>query len=150
MTLIKRNQEAIERAERARLDALKEAGVERLYQALDEISESLTGPYPRVERDSWPQKEEEARSVLNGGPGPMIAQEATLRGETPEQLAQLILGRSLAFRQMVAYLSGMRMILETGIRDCSSGEEIDGVLEAGLASIRQTLLSMAGGAGGEV
>lgn len=58
------------------IDRRRAAAVARLYDAVDATAETIAGRYPRAEKDSWAQKEADARAILQGGSGTMVEIEA--------------------------------------------------------------------------
>lgn len=96
----------------------------------------ITGPVALAEKLSWTAKESAARAWQAARATPaeedLLLGEATVTGESLENLTQSILATADAFRGQIAVLTGLRRNASLALRQAATPEEIGAVL----ASVR--------------
>lgn len=114
---------------------------EQIVEAVDlvhtrhaEFLRNLTGNATIEERDTWQAKALAAEAIQAGTASAiqqeMIATEASVVGETEEQLVQTILAKYGAYQKLIGLASGLRRKTEAALSAASNKEEIDQVLAA--------------------
>lgn len=106
----------------------------RAHAAMADFIAGLTGRFtaglPVAEVASWPTKAEAASRHLAGEPQPMIAAEAEITGEAPDDLARAILAKAALYTAIVARVTGLRRQTATAIDAAPSPEAVREVLIA--------------------
>lgn len=123
----------------ADLRAARAAAEARLLERIATVAEGLTGPAPLAEKLSWSAKEEAARAHAAGTAGPeqraLLDGEAALTGENPADLAARILRNADAWRQAVAWLSGLRRSTLAAMARAADPATVAAALAEGLAAL---------------
>lgn len=107
----------------------------RLARAVRDALATFTAGVPTEEVASWASKEAEARGMMDGDAGPMIAVEAELTGEDPLDLAALVIARADVYRQVVSRAAGLRRKFGARISGAVTVSEIDEALEDALVAL---------------
>lgn len=95
-----------------------------------------TAGIPPEELASWPLKAAAAKLHLAGDPQAMIADEAALTGEDPDDLAALIVSMNEPYTRVIASLTGLRRMAR---------QKLDAAKTAGdVAAARAAVLAIAG------
>lgn len=106
----------------------------------------VTGRYtaglPLAEVASWPTKRAAAVRHLAGDPQPMIAAEAGITGEAPDDLARAILTKADFYTAIIARVTGLRRQTATAIDAAASPEAVQAVLLAARAKAAALLGEM--------
>lgn len=106
----------------------KSLALKQLNRSYSEAVNAFIGKYPLYERESWSSQVEEATAILANvdTPTPWIDAAARARGVDRVVLAQKILEKNLAFREISGKYSGIRQRLE---------DQIDAISEVTLDNI---------------
>lgn len=133
-----RKQTATQRAAVA-LDAARTAAESEIVGWIEAFCTEVTGHVPAAEVASWAGKEEAARLVL-AGPSPdawaysravaVLDLEAGLTGESRGDLATRIIDRAVAYRGIMARLTGVRRRLGDALKAASTPDEVTVALAA--------------------
>jgi hypothetical protein len=103
------------------------------------IVDNLTGNYSVEERDTWPIKVEAARAVKTGTATAeqelMIALECEKTGETPDELADVILAKNAATHIMIGLAAGHRRRTEAAVDAAETDTELMTVLRDAEAEV---------------
>lgn len=104
--------EEIAAIESAKRPATTTEATAAVLLAIAMVEEALTAGVPLSEKLSWSAKESAARNLLAGTSAPkdmeLLAGEATITGETVEDLALSVVARADQYRFAVSRLAGIR------------------------------------------
>lgn len=99
------------------LDAARGLALDHLCAWLDAQADAVTGRYPQVERESWPQQEAAAKAISEGNASPdEMAFLNGLKGADPlASFAQKVTTKATQFRGIVQIIKAVRSGAETTI-----------------------------------
>lgn len=115
----------------ARLDApvyIKHAdAIAALTAYVDQFAATVTGAVPIDEKLSWPAKEAAAQALTDGAESTaqlaLLKDEADLTGETPAELAAVILGKAAVYRSVVSRIAGLRRATTSAIDAADTAQD---------------------------
>lgn len=114
------------------LATIKARARARVIQYADAITARITSLYPAAEVASWPTREMEAMALSANGsaPAPLLRAIAAMTGQNLAALAQSVLGKAAAYRQVVAAVEAVRTEADAGLAKADTPEKVDAVLAA--------------------
>lgn len=118
-------------AEIARLDAPIYASKDKALVALtayvDQFAAGVTGDVPIDEKLSWSAKEAAAQALTDGTETAaqlaLLKDEADLTGETPAELAAVVLGKAAIYRSVVSRIAGLRRATIAAIEAADTAQD---------------------------
>lgn len=112
----------------------KTDGIARMLAWAGDFMARFTADTPADERLSWDAKEQAARAQVAGTADAqqvaLLEAEATITGETVDNLALLILANAELFRAVVGRVSGLRRVTRDAIMAAQTPESVQAVLDA--------------------
>lgn len=111
----------------------------------------LTGSASQAERDTWAVKEAAARAVIDGTAGgaqaQMIALEASARGQSPAELAQVVISKADNFRISIGAAGAARATANAAIQAAEGSDVLDVVrlLDEAVHNLRSALIEIESG-----
>ncbi|MDP4033640.1 MAG: hypothetical protein Q8P60_12455 [Pseudorhodobacter sp.] len=119
------------------LDEVKASARAAMLAWINDFTAIFTVDTPADERLSWDAKEAAAAAQIAGNADPrqvaLLADEATITGETVDNLALLILANADLYRAVIARVSGLRRTTRVAINAAESPEAVQAVLDAAKA-----------------
>lgn len=107
--------------------ALKESAMDALHAYVDEFAAKITGDVPIDEKLSWPAKEAAAQALTDGTETTeqlaLLKDEADLTGETPVELAAIVLGKAAVYRLVVSRIAGLRRATVAAIEAADTAQD---------------------------
>lgn len=108
---------------------------------IDEFTAPLTAFAPEQEQKSWPVKTAAAMAYKAGNATSaqlkMLGAEATITGETLDQLTDVILANAERLEQVSAIVAGLRRSITAGLRAADDPSQYHDILQDGNASAMQ-------------
>ena len=124
------------------LAEIKRQAAVAVRQYADEIGNRLTADYPRSEVLSWPRKADVAERWLadtSRPVPPIIAEEAQLTAQAPEDLARTIIQRAEVFERVAGVIAGLRRKVLAAIDAATTPEEVETALQQGRQEAEQIM-----------
>jgi len=119
------------------LDKDKQSAISQIHQRFAKLTGRITGPVPSDEKISWPVKAGAARAILSGNATvdqiALIATEATVTGETENDLAVSIVAKADAYAVAIGGLTGWRRAAEKTITAAPDRDAVQTALTVALA-----------------
>jgi len=135
MTVVTRNQSAIQAAKDRKLGGIREAHMRRANQMIGKLRENFVTSLPGQDM-IYKAKEDEARLYLSLDPEPetldgfpFLRAEIGILAPTAELVAQTWIGMGAYWREVAASLEGLRIGTKGALSAASSEAEMDQIME---------------------
>ncbi|MEM9522759.1 MAG: hypothetical protein AAF982_01990 [Pseudomonadota bacterium] len=126
--------------------ATPEGAIRAMAEFADQFVAPLIEHAPPAERLSWPVKEAAAEAHLAGEATPpqtdLLAAEASITGESLDELATHIVATAAIFRQVAAAIAGLRRKVAAEIRAEPDPHKFEPILLSAMADAESLALSL--------
>lgn len=124
------------------LDEARAIAAQKIANWVERLTARYTAGVSFLEIASWPTKALAARAHLAGTPQDIIIGEATVTGEDPDHLADIIARKAQLYTGIIARMTGLRRATEKAVAEAVTAKEVADALDDALATAHDILADL--------